>query len=179
MCWSYSRYTPRSVTQISRLHIGFRVPMVIPPSEGLVYRLLFAHTAMPVSRLCGALVSYKSDFEELKRKVRTRCLPFALFPLPWSLDRNSFQDPFVHACRRLSRKISRHRARSSIPISGTLRWPCGDRGCSRLPRTPPRASPASRRPSAYRSAHHPSQLSCMATDTHTVGNDTPVQWSSN
>ncbi|ELR18119.1 uncharacterized protein ACA1_368200 [Acanthamoeba castellanii str. Neff] len=56
------------VETISRLHIGFQVPMVIPPSEGLVYRLLFAHTAMPVSRLCGALVSYKSDFEELKRK---------------------------------------------------------------------------------------------------------------
>ena len=90
MCWSYSRYTPIfiSVTQISRLHIGFQVPMVIPPSEGLVYRLLFAHTAMPVSRLCGALVSYKSDFEELKRKVPTQRLPFALFPPRVSTETN-------------------------------------------------------------------------------------------
>jgi hypothetical protein len=59
----------RDGSQISRLHTGLQVPLVIPPSEGLVYRLLVAHTAMPVSRLCGALVSYKSEFEELKQKV--------------------------------------------------------------------------------------------------------------
>jgi hypothetical protein len=56
--------------------------MIIPPSDGLVYRLLFAHTAMPVSRLCGAIVSYKSDYEALNRKVRHAVSRPSSFP-PW------------------------------------------------------------------------------------------------
>lgn len=51
-----------------------------------MYRLLYAHTAMPVSRLCAALVSYKSEFEHLKRKVEPHS-PFSLWNEP-------------HLCRR-------------------------------------------------------------------------------
>eukprot|EP00698_Gefionella_okellyi_P002010 TRINITY_DN11897_c0_g1_i1.p1 TRINITY_DN11897_c0_g1~~TRINITY_DN11897_c0_g1_i1.p1 ORF type:complete len:495 (+),score=93.60 TRINITY_DN11897_c0_g1_i1:25-1485(+) len=44
----------------------FAMPFVRPPPASAIYRGLLSTTAIPVSRMCGLLVQYKSEFERIK-----------------------------------------------------------------------------------------------------------------
>ena len=54
---------------VSQSTTDLNLPFVVVPSPALVFRMLFAPTAMPISRMAGILVRYKAALAILKSEV--------------------------------------------------------------------------------------------------------------
>ncbi|XP_064615724.1 centromere protein I-like [Liolophura sinensis] len=48
----------------------YSIPVICLPSRSVVYRMLLGVSAMPTSRICGLLCSYKTAFDQLKSSLQ-------------------------------------------------------------------------------------------------------------